>query len=70
MKIAGLTLAEIAKTHKDNELVKELVKALVDAKITINLIVEANPTIDLSKADAFKYVASIEYARKFLERYE
>lgn len=70
MKIAGLTLTEIAKTHKDNELVKELVKALVDAKITINLVVEANPTIDLGSSGAFKYVASIEIARRFLERYE
>lgn len=70
MKIAGLTLAEIAKTHKDNELVKELVKALVDAKAVITKVVYANPTIDFSSSGAFKYVASIENARKFLERYE
>lgn len=32
MKIAGLTLEEIAVTHKDNELVKALVKELVATK--------------------------------------
>jgi len=32
MKIAGLTLEEIAKTHKDNELVKGLVSALCKVK--------------------------------------
>lgn len=70
MKITGLTLEEIAKTHKDNELVKELVKAFVDAKTTIKLVVYANPTIDFGSPGAFKYVSSIENARKFLERYE
>ena len=28
--------------------------------------VEANPTIDLSKPDAFKYIASVEASRKTL----
>jgi len=70
MKITGLTLEEIAKTHKDNELVKGLVKALVDAKDIILSIEDSNPTIDFGSSGAFKYVASIENARKFLERYE
>ena len=70
MKITGLTLEEISITHKDNELVKGLVKALVDAKDIITKCVEANPTIDFSRPCAFKYIASIEKARQFLDKYE
>lgn len=70
MKITGLTLEEIAITHKDNELVKGLVKALVDARNIILSIEDSNPTIDFCSPGAFKYIESLEKARKFLGKYE
>ena len=46
--------------------IEQVCAPLVEA---LEKVISANPTIDMTKPDAFKYVASVETSRKALTTY-